>query len=61
MDRPTVCYANVYRRRLQQMETSQPTSRIHNTSNVLGQVVGGVGLSKSANVQDAVLFTNILG
>lgn len=35
--RPTVCYANVYRRRLQQMETSQSTSRIQNTSNVLGQ------------------------
>lgn len=38
MDRPTECYANVYRRRLQQMQTSQPTSRIQNTSNVLGQV-----------------------
>lgn len=38
VDRPTVCYANVYRRRLQQMENSQPTSRIQNTSNVLGQV-----------------------
>lgn len=55
--RPTVCYANVYRRRLQQMESSQPTSRIQNTlgtsSTECAWAGGGVGPSKSANVQDA--------